>query len=423
MQLRTVQPGKTRTSGKRRTLAILGALCLFLSTIEYLIPKPVPFMRIGIANLPLMLALDILPFGDFLLLILIKVAGQGLVTGTLFSYILLFSLAGTFASALSMYALRRLLGPERVGMAGISVTGALLSNAAQLALARVFVFGPSVRYLVPPFLAMGVITGTILGILCERFIQKSRWHKRETSLRTGEAAPEGKESPAPPAEGAKKEGGAKKEAGAGAQFRQKRREFYETNFCARDLCAAGFLMLPALAFNPNPYLRCLQFLFFLFLTWFAGKKNNLLLTFAVMASIVAFNLLTPYGRILFSIGAFRITEGALQGGLLRAATLEALIMLSRFAIRRDLRLPGPLGELTGESFRILARIQERRSAVSAKNFAAGIDALLIELSETEEPPADASGESRRRSSSAGGRIFLVSAVILSWLFFQLAVSS
>jgi heptaprenyl diphosphate synthase len=416
MPLRTAQPGKAGTTGKRRTLAILGAFCLFLSTIEYLIPKPVPFMRIGIANLPLMLALDILPFGDFALLILIKVAGQGLVTGTLFSYILLFSLAGTFVSALSMYALRRLLGPERVGMTGISVTGALLSNGAQLVLARFFIFGPSVRYIVPPFLAMGVITGTILGILCERFIRKSRWHGRQTSLRTGEdAAPEEKESPAPIAGGAKKEEGTKKETGRMERFRQKRREFYEKNFSARGLCAAGILMLSALAFNPNPYFRVAQFLFFLFLLWFAGKKNNLLVTFAVMASIVAFNLLTPYGRILFSVGAFRITEGALRGGLQRAATLEGLIMLSRFAIRRDLRLPGPLGELIGESFRILARIQERRSAVSAKNFAADIDALLIELSETGEPIADASGEAPRRGSTTVGRIFLIAAVILSWM--------
>ncbi|MDR1250042.1 MAG: Gx transporter family protein [Treponema sp.] len=410
MQFRTARPGKTRTPGKRRTLAILGALCLFLSTIEYLIPKPVPFMRIGIANLPLMLALDILPFGDFLLLTLIKVIGQGLVTGTLFSYILLFSLAGTFVSALSMYALRRLLGPKRISMTGISVAGALLSNAAQLVLARAFIFGTSVRYIVPPFLAMGAITGTILGILCERFIGKSRWREKELSPQGGEnPAPERKESPAPKAEDAKKK------AGKGEQGRQKRRELYERMFSGRELCAAGILMLPALAFNPSPYLRCAQFLFFLFLAWFAGKKNNLPITFAVILGIVAFNLLTPYGRILYSIGAFRITEGALMGGLRRAATLEGLIMLSRFAIRRDLRLPGPLGELIGESFRMLALIQERRSAVSAKNFAAGIDALLFELSETGDPSANAPLAPPRPISAAPGRVFLAAAVTLSWL--------
>ncbi|MDR3122387.1 MAG: Gx transporter family protein, partial [Treponema sp.] len=74
-----------KNPGVRKTLALLGAFCLFLSTIEYMIPKPLPFMRIGIANLPLMLALDIFPFHVFLALIAIKVLGQALITGTLFS--------------------------------------------------------------------------------------------------------------------------------------------------------------------------------------------------------------------------------------------------------------------------------------------------------------------------------------------------
>ncbi|MDR0598233.1 MAG: Gx transporter family protein [Treponema sp.] len=406
----TARPGKTPRPGNRRTLAILGAFCLFLSTIEYLIPKPVPFMRIGIANLPLMLALDILPFGEFVLLTLIKVAGQGIVTGTLFSYILLFSLTGTFVSALSMYALRRLLGTRLASMAGISALGALLSNGAQLALARLFVFGPSVRYILPPFLAMGVITGTGLGLFCERFIGKSRWYARETSPRPAEDGGSEKTGTAAAAADRSNRG-----EGTWEKFRRKRQDRYERIFSARDLCAAGLLMMPALVFNPNPSARFLQFLFFSLLLWFAGKKNNVLITIAVMLSIVAFNLLAPYGQALFSIGTFRLTRGALMSGLQRAATLEGLIMLSRFSIRRDLRLPGAFGELIGESFRILASIQERRNAVSRKNFAAGVDALMLELSQTEEPPAAASSGELRRGSSAAGRIILTAAVILSWL--------
>jgi heptaprenyl diphosphate synthase len=133
-------------------------------------------MRIGIANLPLMLALDLLPFNLFLLLVGIKVLGQGLVTGTIFSYIFLFSLAGTGISALSMFGLRRLLRPDRISLIGISVLGALLSNGAQLVLAWAFIFGQSARYITPPFLAMGIITGLGLGLFCESFIRRSRWY-------------------------------------------------------------------------------------------------------------------------------------------------------------------------------------------------------------------------------------------------------
>ena len=163
-------------SETQKTVALLGAFCLFLSTIEYMIPKPMPFMRIGIANLPLMLALDIFPFHTFLALVAIKVLGQALITGTLFSYIFLFSLAGTALAAVSMYLLRRLLGPGRVSFIGVGALGAMMSNVSQMALAWFFLFGSSIRYIAPPFFAMGIVTGITLGIFCEVFTRRSVWY-------------------------------------------------------------------------------------------------------------------------------------------------------------------------------------------------------------------------------------------------------
>jgi len=142
-----------------------------------MIPKPLPFMRIGIANLPLMLALNIFPFSAFMVLAGIKVAGQALITGTLFSFVFFFSLAGTFMSALSMYALRRLF-KQRIGFIGIGTAGAMMSNITQLALAWVFIFRDSVRFIAPPFLAMGLLTGIALGVFCEAFTRRSQWYRQ-----------------------------------------------------------------------------------------------------------------------------------------------------------------------------------------------------------------------------------------------------
>ncbi|MDR2447477.1 MAG: Gx transporter family protein [Treponema sp.] len=158
-----------------KPVALLGALCLFLSSIEYMIPKPLPFMRIGIANLPLMLALDTLGCGDFFLLVLIKILGQALVTGTLFSYVFLFSLAGTIFSASTMFFLRRLCG-DRIGFIGIGVAGAMFSNLSQLFLASFFVFGKGVVYIAPLFLGAGLVTGVCLGVVCEHFAGTSTWY-------------------------------------------------------------------------------------------------------------------------------------------------------------------------------------------------------------------------------------------------------
>jgi len=163
---------------RHSTLALLGALCLFLSTIEYLIPKPLPFIRIGIANIPIMLAIDLFPFSSFFLLVIIKVIGQAIITGSLFSYVFLFSLGGTLASALGMFILRKLLGNNRISFIGIGMVGALLSNGVQILLAWLFIFGPSAQFIAPPLLLLGLITGLLLGIFCQNFSEQSQWFTR-----------------------------------------------------------------------------------------------------------------------------------------------------------------------------------------------------------------------------------------------------
>ena len=185
----TVQPGKgnrflgLQSPELRKNLALLGAFCLFLSTVEYMIPKPLPFMRIGIANLPLMLAIDIFPFHIFLVLVAIKIIGQALITGTLFSYIFLFSLAGTFISAVSMYSLRKVFGKKHVSFIGVGTLGAMMSNLTQLFLAWLFIFRESVHFIAPPFLAAGLVTGIALGFFCERFTSRSQWYAAHLIVR------------------------------------------------------------------------------------------------------------------------------------------------------------------------------------------------------------------------------------------------
>ena len=172
-------PGKNPAPSMRKTIALLGALCLFLSAVEYMIPKPFPFMRIGIANIPLMIAVDLLPFSSFLLLTGIKIFGQALISGTLFSYVFLLSLAGVTVSALCMYGLRRIFRQKRISFIGLGVTGAMVSNVSQLLLAGIFIFGESAIYLVPPFLAAGMVSGLLTGILCEYFSRRSKWYEEK----------------------------------------------------------------------------------------------------------------------------------------------------------------------------------------------------------------------------------------------------
>ncbi len=164
----------TSLSERLDRVAFLGALCLFLSTIEFLIPKPIPFLRVGIANLPVLMGVGLLTPGELFLVVVLKVLGQGLVGGTLASYVFLFSAAGSFTSAAAMLAIRGLFGP-RVSAVGISVAGALFGNIAQILLARLLIFGQGAWLIAPPFLAVGTVTSVLLGLFADRFSRMSRW--------------------------------------------------------------------------------------------------------------------------------------------------------------------------------------------------------------------------------------------------------
>lgn len=177
------RPPRTRSGGAsrrvattplERLVALAAALCLFLSSIEYLIPKPLPFLRVGLANLPLLIALDLFPVPQYLLLLGLKIVGQSLIQGTLFSFVFLLSLVGSLASGLLMLAARRLFGSS-ISLIGTSILGALASNLSQLTLARYLVFGAGAWLVAPPFLVIGLVTSAVLGVFAEVYRSRSAW--------------------------------------------------------------------------------------------------------------------------------------------------------------------------------------------------------------------------------------------------------
>lgn len=161
-------------SSRIEFIALLGAFSLFLSTIEFLIPKPLPFIRLGLANLPILISLGIIAPQYVVLLVLVKVIGQGLINGTMFSYTFLFSAAGSFAAGLTMIGLHRLFR-RRISLIGISIMGALTSNIVQILIARVLIIGRGALMIAPPFLGIGLISSILLGIFADRFCRQSAW--------------------------------------------------------------------------------------------------------------------------------------------------------------------------------------------------------------------------------------------------------
>jgi heptaprenyl diphosphate synthase len=183
---------------KEKLVSFLASLCLFFAAIENAIPKPLPFLRLGLTNLPVILALFLIPKKKILLLVVFKILAQGIISGTLFSYVILFSAGSSFASALAMMGLYSLckMSAEKtatnerklfsVSAVGISLFGSLAGTIAQLVLARFILFGENIKYIAPILLVSGLITGLLLGCFAEVFMLKSLWFKKRIEKRLQE---------------------------------------------------------------------------------------------------------------------------------------------------------------------------------------------------------------------------------------------
>lgn len=330
----------------RYLIARLGALCFLLSTIEYMIPKPLPFLRVGLANLPVMLAITLLPLRSFSFLVLIKIFGQALIGGTLFSWLFLFSFAGTVSSAVLMYGLKKVL-KSRISYLGLCVAGAFASNASQLFLARYLVFGESVLLVAPPFLFTGVFTGIMLGLFANRFAAKSRWFAaaREGTLEISNS-----------------------------------QERTETSSFRKGIprIPVALVLILGLIFSPSLVLKAVITVFSVVLLTISKIHIRILPPLLAVTGIVLFNLLVPFGRVLVHPFSLPITEGALLLGIKKALVLEGMLFLSRWALHGTRSIPGVRSRTMADLFAFLGVLTDGRKKLNRKRLVESIDALMFE---------------------------------------------
>lgn len=379
------------TSKRVDRIALCAALSLFLSIVELVIPKPIPFFRLGLANLPLLIALTMFSRREFVLLILLKIFGQGIVSGTLFSYVFLFSAAGSIASGLVMLILRRWY-PARISLVGIGVLGAFASNTAQLLFASAFIFGRSTWLIAPLFLLVGTITGTVLGWLAGYLLQHSRWLQvmplpQQESDYADRATGRDSDEPVSP--------------------------------LLRLI--SGLVMIPPFLLQTSIPFKIIHILLYGLLSVYLGKRVRIMPGVLIVVAVTAAQLLTPLGEVLLYIGSFPITAGALEQGLERGLNLVGLVYLSRYAVSPRLPIPGRLGALLYRVFFYFEeltayRITRDRNVGFKQNIKLalhGIDEFLLQLAAPGREATAAAGGSTQ--PVLGGAVFVpLAAVVLHW---------
>ena len=156
---------------KVAVFGVFTSLALILSYVELLIPINfgIPGMKLGLANLLVVILLYKGCPRDALLLSVIRILLSGLIFGNMFS--IFYSLGGGLLSLAVMVFLKK---TGQFTVASISIGGGASHNVGQLLVAMFVVQTYQVGYYLPVLLIAGVITGAVIGILSAEVLKRTQ---------------------------------------------------------------------------------------------------------------------------------------------------------------------------------------------------------------------------------------------------------
>ncbi|MCR5153553.1 MAG: Gx transporter family protein [Lachnospiraceae bacterium] len=157
---------------KTKRIAFLGlftALAFVFSYIEFLIPinLGVPGVKLGLANLAVIVALYLIGPVDAFALSMVRILLVSLTFGNFSAF--MYSLAGGILSFLVMFFAKKL---KFFSETGVSVLGGVFHNVGQIIVAMIIVETESLLYYLPVLALSGVVSGVIIGLLAALVIKR-----------------------------------------------------------------------------------------------------------------------------------------------------------------------------------------------------------------------------------------------------------
>ncbi|MBU1086980.1 MAG: Gx transporter family protein [Candidatus Omnitrophica bacterium] len=161
---------------KTYKIALLVAISCVLQIAESLIPHPIPGLRLGLANIVVLISLVTLGVRPAIEIAVLRTILSAFIMGTFMSPTFILSFFGALISTLIMggiYLLSQARHPLRLSIIGISIIGALVHNITQLYLAYFILVKHSgifafFGWLCIGSVIMGWITGLVAGSVCRK---------------------------------------------------------------------------------------------------------------------------------------------------------------------------------------------------------------------------------------------------------------
>lgn len=161
--------GDIKVKNRVAYFGVFTALALIFSYIETLIPISfgIPGVKLGLANLIIVIALYKIPLREVYVLSVVRVLLSGVLFGNYFS--IAYSLAGGLLSLTVMALLKKTGG---FSVIGISIAGGVCHNIGQLVVAMIVVETFAMSYYMPVLLVAGLITGFLIGVVADQVLRR-----------------------------------------------------------------------------------------------------------------------------------------------------------------------------------------------------------------------------------------------------------
>ena len=190
----------------------------------------------------------------------------------------------------------------------------------------------------------------------------------------------------------------------------------------------SLLLIFPLVFQKNLVILFIQFILMIIFAFIRKKRVKILPSFFITLSLVFFSLLSPFGKVWFSIGNFTITEGAFLLGLKKSFVLCGMVFISQIATSFEFNIKGNFGKMISEVFywfsifsdfskkaKSESKLQineKKKSKLSLKS----IDEYLCELYFDEKQEKN---NNAHKTEESGEKFWTILLILLNCLFYFL----
>lgn len=282
-----------RNKINREEISLLAAFSLLLSYAEFFLPHPLPFLKFGFSNAVILFALY-MNFPSVMILCIIKSIASSFISGTLISPFFLISLTQSIISGFLMYALNffneKIFKKKFISVYGISLAGSAMSAFVQIFLCSFYLGKGTFE-----FLGIMLIFSIFSGIITAYISQKIQIHDINQNEKISD------------------------------EKKAKKSDAVKIIF---------IIIFSAVIFLTNRIQVLAVFFAISFLIQIISKRKIYFLPHLFMwIFVIITGAFVPSGEIIFRLGKFSVTKGALILSFAKALKLSSSMMLSQAAAK------------------------------------------------------------------------------------------